>query len=417
MKRIYTFLLACLCVIGAALSARAQSDFKPGFVVLASGDTLTGLVDYRANVLSSKVCRFKSKESASVVLYSPNDISSYGFPEDRYYASKYVKADSSRVFMEELVRSKINLYNLKGRFYVEKEGLGLEELETEFREYYNDAGVLHRTSANKHTATLNKYMDDCILVMVEKTERVALAQSSLIRLIKDYNECSPGVPVVVFKEDQPWFAAEFGVGVGVTHTSLSFSAKDERYLHLEHSDFTTSTYPTVGLLLNLRSPRVSKFTSVQLEGHYFRASHEDRNAYEWAYMEFENEMELRMSAVKLSTAVRHEFGSKKLQPYVNAGMFFNFFQDRDLKHNQYVRRTVWREPEVRVKDDPEFITKNQKGFMIGAGLLYGLAGGKVAAEARYEHGLDVHHDRQVDQLNARLSSNTSNISLLVGYYF
>ncbi|MCX2740416.1 PorT family protein [Pontibacter anaerobius] len=418
MKRTYTLLMACLFMVMVLypLSIQAQSDFKPGFVVLISGDTLSGWVDYRSNMLSTKVCKFKSAEAAAVVSYSPQDVMAYGFPNDRYYASKYVQEDSATVFMEELVRSKINLYTLNGAFYVEKEGLGIEELVHEFREYYSEDGVLHRTRANKHIATLNKYMNDCI-PMIEKIERVSLTQSSLIRLIKEYNECSPGAPVVVFKESKPWFAAELGVAVGVSHTSLSFSAKDESYLHLEHSDFGATTYPVGGLLLNLRSPRVSEYTSLQLETHYFKTGFEDQNSYDWFGTLYENEMEISMSAVKLNLAVRHEFNSKTLQPYANAGIALNFFQDREIKHMQYVRRTAESTPEVRNKDDKEFITNRQTGIIAGAGFLYNLRKSKMSAEIRYEYGLDVHNFERVNSLNSSLTSTTGTVSFITGYYF
>lgn len=415
MKQIYTSLLACLLVMAAFTAVRAQSDFKPGFVVLASGDTLRGLVDYRANVLSSKVARYKEAASATVITYTSADIKGYGFPGDRYYASKYVKADSSQVFMEELVRSKINLYNMGGKFYVEKEGLGLEELEVALREYYSQDGVLHRTSANKHVATLNKYMSDC-MSMIEKIERAALTQSSLIRLIKEYNECSPGVPVVVFKEEKRWFAVGFGVGVGINHTSLSFSAKDETYLHLENSDFGSSTYLVPSLMLNLRFPRISEYTSLQLEGGYFSTGYKDRsNTYDWFETKYENDMELSMSAVKLGLIARHEFSSKKLQPFVNAGMAINLFQDREIKHTQYVSR--YGSSEERVRDDAEFVTNRQNNFIGGVGFLYGLPKGKLSAEIRYEYGLDIHSHERVNALSSYLSSSTNTISFTTGYYF
>ncbi|WP_299761002.1 PorT family protein [uncultured Pontibacter sp.] len=383
---------------------------------MASGDTLAGLVDYRASLLSSKVCKFKSSETASAVTYSPNQIKGYGFPGDRYYTSKHLKQDSAAVFMEELLRSKINLYNLDGAFYVEKEGLGLEQLVIDFKEYYNEEGVLFKSRTNQHIGTLNKYMQDCIQ-MIEKIERVKMTQSSLIRLIKDYNECWPGQPVVVFKEAKPWLAAEVGVALGVSHTSLSFSATDEAYLHLENSDFSTSTYPVAGLMLNLRSPRVSKYTSLQLETHYFKTSYNDQNSYDWFGTNYANEMELNISAVKVNMAVRHEFSSKALQPYANVGMALNFYQDREIKHTQYVKRTAESTPEVRIKDDSEFITNRQTGIIAGAGFVYNFLKSKVSAELRYEYGLDIHNHQRVNSLNTYLSSNTGTVSFTTGYYF
>ena len=96
-------------------------------------------------------------------------------------------------------------------------------------------------------------------------------------------------------------------------------------------------------------------------------------------------------------------------------MAINLYQDRGIKHTQYVTR--YSTSEERVKDDPEFATNRHNSFIGGVGFLYGLPKGKLSAEIRYEYGLDIHSHERVNALSSYLSSNTNTISFTTGYYF
>jgi hypothetical protein len=60
-------------------SGSAQSDFRNGYVITNSNDTLFGLADYKENRSNAKKCIFIKEGSSEKVEYSPNDINAYRF--------------------------------------------------------------------------------------------------------------------------------------------------------------------------------------------------------------------------------------------------------------------------------------------------------------------------------------------------
>jgi len=384
------------------------------------GDTLRGLVSYRSSALTDNTCGFKKDEQAAAVTYTPKDIAGYGFPNDKNFKTKVLDhADTlaaEHVFMEELVRGTVSLYNYKGTFFVEKQDDKLHKLYITQEEYTNKSGALAKRQINHHIRVLNTLMLDCS-PMLSKIERVKLAQKNMVELVQEYNRCAGGEEQTTFKESKPWIAVRPGVAGGISHTSLNFSAKDERYLHLEHASFNTNTSPTFGLALLINSPRINEHASLLLEGRYLVGNYKAAPSYTWFDTYYDNEIEFDLAALKLTAALRYDFSGKTVQPFVNAGGFVNMFQQRDYMHRRYVRRTSTSKPEERVKDDPEFVGKYQQGLLVGAGTYINVNKRRLSVEARYELGLDLHDHAAVNKINQILDSDTRTLSLLLGFYF
>jgi len=66
-------------ILGLILSAHmvltAQTNFKPGYIIKNSADTLYGKIDYRGDLLMGSICRFKSENEG---LYKAIDLT-YNF--------------------------------------------------------------------------------------------------------------------------------------------------------------------------------------------------------------------------------------------------------------------------------------------------------------------------------------------------
>jgi hypothetical protein len=413
--------MALFCGAMLSLPVLAQSDFRPGYVVMPQGDTLQGQVSYRPDVVSGRTIGFKKNGQTETAAYTADNISGYGFAGDRNYRTRVLDhADTlaaEYVFMQELVRGTMSLYMYKSTFFVEKNDNPdkLHKLYITNEEYYNKDKALARRQVNHHVTTLNTLMQDCIAIF-PKVERVKLAEKNMVELVQEYNQCVSSEQTT-FKSDKPWIALRPGFVGAMSHTSLNFSAKDETYLHLEHAEFNTNTYPSFGIALLVNSPRINERTSLLLEGRYFQNSFQADPSYMWFGSYYDNEVEIDLSAVKITSALRYDFTGKTLQPFINAGAFLNLFQSRDYKHTQYFRRTQSSEPTPRNRDDAEFISKQQQGLMIGAGSYLNINKHRLSLEARYEFGLDLHEHNAVNKINSGLDSDTRTVSLLFGFYF
>lgn len=430
MKANLSLYLLYICCLLFALPVAAQSDFREGFIVQTSGDTLRGQVNYRSGILAGNVCVFKQNAQAGEITYTPKDILSYGFPNDKNFQVRHLDhADTlaaEDVFAEELVRGNINLYNYKGTFFVQKRpDTKMHKLYITSESYYkygpgenptNSTGTLTVRRVNHHISVLNMLMQDCFQ-MLSKIEYVTLTQKGLVALVRQYNQCTGSKEQIVFKEDKPWLATRAGILAGINHTTLSFSAKDEAYLHLAHANFNKETYPTFGLLVSFNSPRVSEQLSLQLEVQYLRNKFAAQPSYEWFGTYYDNEVEFNLSALKGSAFFRYDFSGKVFQPFINAGGFINFYQTREYKHKQYVRSTSTSTPEERTKDNPDFVAKRQQGLLSGVGTYIHIKKQKLSVEARYEYGVDLHAHKAADRMSDALSSSTKTVSLQFGFYF
>ncbi|MBX0333805.1 PorT family protein [Pontibacter sp. HSC-14F20] len=421
MKNLYKLIMLCISALLSAPAA-AQSDYRPGYVVMPQGDTLQGHVSYRTDALG-KTVGFKRDNQSITTSYTANEISGYGFPGDRNYRTRTLDhADTlaaEYVFMQELVRGTASLFVYKNTFFIEKNDNPdkLHKLYITKETYVNTYGVTAQRDINHYVRTLNTLLQDCF-AMFNKIERVKLAEKNLVDLVREYNKCvGRADEQIIFKVSKKWFAIRPGFVGALSHTSLNFSATDERYLPLEHAEFNTNTHPTFGLALLLNSPRINERASILVEGRYFSNSYRSDPSYIWFESYYDNEIEIELSALKLTTALRYDFAGKTLQPFVNAGGFLNFFNKRDFRHIQYVRSTQSSTPTERNRDNAEFLSKMQQGLMLGAGSYLHINKHRLSLEARYELGLDLHKHNAVNKINTALDSDTRSVSLLFGFYF
>ena len=71
-KLLIIFILLCLSNI-----LNAQNDFRAGYIITNSNDTVFGEIDYRGDILMGKLCKFKT--NGNIVDYLPSQISAYRF--------------------------------------------------------------------------------------------------------------------------------------------------------------------------------------------------------------------------------------------------------------------------------------------------------------------------------------------------
>ena len=131
MKYNRLILIGLLVILSGGI-LYAQTDFRPGYIVKDSGDTLYGSIDYRGDLFMCSSCKFKDADNA-INDYSPADIKEYKFIDSKYYISREI--DRKRVFLEYLFNGEINIYFMRDdkgdHYYIDKEGEKLTEIPIE----------------------------------------------------------------------------------------------------------------------------------------------------------------------------------------------------------------------------------------------------------------------------------------------
>ncbi len=219
----------------------AQTDFKPGYVITNTNDTLYGEIDYRGDLLMGQVCKFRAK-GHEVVQYTPKDIAAYRFIDSKYFVSREVAGKD--VFLEFLIKGQVDVYYFRDKlgdhYFIEKENMPLTEIPYEegFKEM--EGGKQYSYKTKKHIGILNYYMQDAPEVQSEINDLRKPAHDNLIKLAEDYHQlvCKDGEPCVIFVKKQPLVKVTLDIAAGMI--------------------FADGHAPIGGVLLNFWMPRANE---------------------------------------------------------------------------------------------------------------------------------------------------------------
>jgi len=227
MKIIRLILLGIFLSLGIL---NAQTDFKAGYIINISGDTLFGEIDYRGDMLMSKRCRFKNAEEV-ITDYSPDDLSAFRFTNSKYYVSKEV--DYENVFLEYLIQGPVSVLFLgneaRGQYFLEKEGLGMMKMRYE-EVLVNRDGKQYLMKSKWHNELLIKYMQDAPELESRINNIKRPEYGSLIKLVEDYNNavCEEGV-CIIYEKKRPKLQVNLEVISGIVNYSALTFCVDKTY--------------------------------------------------------------------------------------------------------------------------------------------------------------------------------------------
>ncbi|SDJ92619.1 hypothetical protein SAMN05421823_101440 [Catalinimonas alkaloidigena] len=229
----------------ATTALQAQVDFRPGYVLSYTGDTLSGEIDYRGDALMSTVCRFRTSEGAAEKVYAPDDIRAYRFTDGKYYITKVVEGKNK--FLEYLVNGELSVYYMRDQSDHDRYFLGKDTVLTEMR--YQEAiiqrdGKNYYTHSSWHINLLKLYTQDAPSLQANVEAIQKPDHASLIKLAKRYHAtvCN-GEQCLVYEKRVPFLKANPEVVVGLVHYQRPVvRIQDKNYLEL-------------GVLLHVWMPR------------------------------------------------------------------------------------------------------------------------------------------------------------------
>jgi len=234
------------------IGLNAQTDFRSGYVILNSNDTLHGIIDYRNDLSMGSICRFKLDKNAIEKIYYPDEIIGYRFNDSKYFITKDLSNSNSKkgkVFLEFLIKGKLNVYfyqdEIGDHYYIEKQGFDLIELPYEEGIKYKDNAPYYYQST-QHIGLLELYLQDApdLRSNIESIKKPE--QDILIMLARDYhNEVCKNEQCIIYekKESPVKFSLEPLVGY-------------EKFAQVE--DYTSGSFIEYGANLYIWMPRSSE---------------------------------------------------------------------------------------------------------------------------------------------------------------
>ena len=239
----------------------AQTDFRAGYVIENTGDSIFGQIDYRGDLIMSHLCKFKSQNGA-ITEYYPGEISSYRFNDGKYYQSR--KVNGKEVFLEFLIKGEVNIYYLRDElgdhYYIDKENERLSELPfEEGLTYEGNKQVEYETK--DHVGILTYYMQDAFEFIPRIRSIRKPGHKNLIALAEDYhNLVCEDEQCIIYEKKPSWFKINIEVLAG----ALTAGNNNKNYFqggvlaHLWVPRTNEKVYVKTGLLYSPREITVDQ---------------------------------------------------------------------------------------------------------------------------------------------------------------
>ena len=340
----YSPLKACLLLAASFsfIAVNAQKKLKDGYIVLKTGDTIRGKIDYRNWEKNPAQIQFDN--SQGVVNYRPADISYFEATGEDSYESHVITKDMrpldinqlsddqsdllvmDTAFLRVLVTgSKVKLYefvDFKPHFFIQQTGENkIEELS--YKKYLNEKnGNLVEINSYRNQLTtlaikLNASQD--IPKKIEKISYKAQDLRSIARLLNGED-----ATVVKTTETKNFKTKkQLLIGGGVQFYSLRFTGSYEKYAGME---FGNGPGPVLNVAYDIFGGRNEQRWALRAELSFSQLKFKGTNVVD-NILDFKKEYTYTLTQVNIipGLAVMYHFVSaKKVRVYAGLGLGYAF---------------------------------------------------------------------------------------------
>jgi hypothetical protein len=297
-------LLSILCL----QQAFPQTDYRKGYVLTQSNDTVYGEIAYGLGQQVHNFCRFRDKSITT--LYYPSEIAGYGYKNDKSFTSQIVE----KYFVEILVEGELSLYMLEGDIYIKK-GENIHKLEPYFRK--PDVTL----SNIMWKSVLSEWVSDCKSIKAD-LERLEPTASELSRFVRKYNSCKEPINHE-YKVKKAWPIIFYGFSAGVSYTTISNQKiVDNIYFSIPDSYSTFS--PSVGLVYSISPAGVSDRLFVKAELHYVKSDFSHTQVIWDQQVKGVHKSEIELTHLQLPINYSYLVGNENFPLCLHVGLFFTY---------------------------------------------------------------------------------------------
>jgi hypothetical protein len=309
--------LTLLATAAGITTAFAQSNFRPGYVVPTTGDTLHGLVDNRSALVMTRLMRFKPTADAPIVDYTPAQLRAAGFTPGAAYESMQV--DGGPAFMAVLAKGPVSLYrfsdaNDRMHYYVLSPALPLTELvqrDTTQEAFLRGATHLVKVRSYPFRQVLAKAFTGCYAITSDLA-RAELRESTLTRLFQSYYACQ-GSSVAGRVATQRKAKANFSLIGGVSQGTINFVDYGTQ------TKFETKARPVFGVGLSYTPGNFNEKLALELDALYNK--NDEQGKYnKQRFDKIQYTIDMHWHTVMVPALFRYTFvPHKAVSPFVQLG--------------------------------------------------------------------------------------------------
>lgn len=394
-----------------AFNTSAQYNFIEGYIISNDMDTIHGYIFNDTYTKNNEQCNFKTNLDSKSQTYYPKDIHSYRFNEGKYYISKdiysyrfnenkhYIPKEiqqdkvKKRVFLEYLIKGELSIYyrliNGLDMYYVEKKNDTLLYLDNTHINYqwdsvrdtyvkYHPEEVKKSKSSNRYKGVLTYTMQDTPELQ-NQVENLQLGHKNLISLAENYHNaiCDNNECITFEKQNK----TKVILGINSGYYFSSYANIDKR---VENRLKTNNILlPALFLIIDLN--RLNENLKFKTE---FQIAPLNCSVTEGSY-------ETVLSGINytIPLLLQYLFPTKKVKPFLNAGIALNKLSNVDFYTNQYYSSDT---TFVRsLPADVEIYSKLNFGFSVSSGIVIPMNKLYFEIEAGYNHFLSINEYRNL----------------------
>ncbi len=367
MKILYPIVIFSLTV-SLAQPVCAQKIFREGYIVKKNGESYTGLVETTGNQRIPSLCTFKRFDIATPVVYSPDEITAFGYRNGNRYESREIYGKTK--FIEVIVAGKIVLYQIGNAYFIEKDRLGIVELK-------NGPIIYNTGNEAKKFSDLHEFLN-----FITEGRAVLNASSfdlknDIIRVITSYNKES-GKKYHVYNRSisekqlsqNIWISgaakSRIGVIAGANLYKLNMKFNPDMYGITSDNYYPVPPIETclaAGFSYERLLLRSTDKISVKINLLYI-------NQRFYSYSEKENkyggitrdDSRFYFNGIKLPVLFQYSLTGRRIVPFLNAGAGYQLFLRSSYLHNAEVENSVH---EIQTTVDKNMIYRNGEISAIG----------------------------------------------------
>ncbi|UII19174.1 PorT family protein [Fulvivirga ligni] len=401
-KATYFLGLTFITVLLSTSCLKAQKNYIPGSIVLNSGESTNGYINYRNWKINPKIIKFKKSLAPNTEeeTYKPFEIEGFNVNNEKYLSaivetetssstfnkgfenSPQINIDKDTTFILQLLKGEKNLFvNVteqgKENFYI---GNDKNPELLIYKKYYDKEKIKEN---KKFIGQLKLYLNTCKEID-SKLNNTAYRQNSLFNLFEEfYQKCSDTQPS--YSPDKKGKTLQFGLIGGLSSTNIVFKDGKTDVLssnsqYLEKTNFPASLDVTGGLYLEIILPRNRGkwsinneliYSKYETDGEYTDFNNE--NDYSHTYSYFGG------SYIHLKNMLRYNYIINNWKLMFNMGVINGFL----LSEENFKIETSEFYGTSRIKQEEILEATNyEAGWLAGVGLKRD----RLSVQYRYESG-------------------------------
>jgi hypothetical protein len=369
----------------------SQSEFRNGYVIKNNNDTIFGLINY-SSIVNFKKCVFKKNTHSEIIEFVPNEIKAYRFIDGKYYISKQLETNKTKdlIFLEFLINGIVDIYLYRDsygdHYFIDKGDSILIELKNEKKTIVLN-NIEYQKESKEYIGTL-KYIFQNSPSVSKKADRVSLNSKSLIDITREYHEniCS-NEECIIYEKKIPKLRPQLEIGLLIGLNVYNENIINREVKYLEHGNLKTEYTPSLGFILKIGIPNLSKNFQLEYWGTFNRSKSTLLSSYQETVFNttITNDISLKQNSLNSALYLRYEYAKGKLRPTLKLGYFYNIYSN--VKYiNTYNSKWSNGDPyESYVYYDNIFPEKNY-GISLGAGINMRITNYKIFLDFTYRHG-------------------------------